>query len=236
MPINHSILALIFPEFEALDFFGPLGSIIPSPNDYYTLKTVNVTNSPSAETSMKNGLTVSSTLSLADALSENEHFDTLFIPGGYGMIPILSDAGLMQQIGELADKASTVFTVCTGSIVLAATGMLDGRGATTNKIVFDEMTPSYPNIKWQKQARWVWDGKFLTSSGVTAGIDAGLDFIANTYVAPEERSADTQEARGNGDAAVIPGFEKEKALKFARFVAFRAEYRWHEDSGDDPFV
>lgn len=82
------------------------------------------------------------------------------------------------------------------------------------------------------------DGKYLTSSGVTAGIDAGFSFLANTYVAPEDRQAhpEAQDVSVQGDAMPIPGFNKEKALEFANFVAFELEYRWHSDPADDPFV
>lgn len=261
MPANHRILALVFNEFEALDLFGPLGCIVPR-SDYYSVKVVNLHNLTSQsgiESSIRNGIGISTPLSLADAFKEDEHFDTLFIPGGIGMVPVLCDRTLLEKIGQLVERAANVFTVCTGSIILAATGRLDGRQATTNKRLYDEMVPKCmssrivhflqvmscganclldPNIRWQKHARWVQDGKFLTSSGVTAGIDAGFDFLAKTYVAPEDRKANAspQEASAQGDATVIPGFDKEKALKHAHFVAFSVEYRWHSDPGDDPFV
>lgn len=83
------------------------------------------------------------------------------------------------------------------------------------------------------------DGKFLTSSGVTAGLDAGLAFLANTYVAPADREADAaapQEVSDKGDRTAVPGFSKEKALEHARDVAFILEYRWQSDPTDDPFV
>ena len=82
------------------------------------------------------------------------------------------------------------------------------------------------------------DGKYLTSSGVTAGIDAGFAFLSNTYVSPEDRKASPapQTAWAKGDATVIQGFNKDKALANAHLVAFGLEYRWHEDPADDPFV
>lgn len=82
------------------------------------------------------------------------------------------------------------------------------------------------------------DGKFLTSSGVTAGIDAGFAFLSNTYVSPEDRKANLtpQQASAKGDATAIPGFDKEKALGHAHSIAFGLEYRWHSDPADDPFV
>ena len=144
MPTHHRIIALLFNEFEALDFFGPLGAIVPR-SDYYTVKVVNLHALLGAtkglESSIKNGVGIVPTLSLAEALRDDEEFDTLFIPGGFGMVPLVGDGILLQQIGRLVDRAANVFTVCTGSWLLAATGRLDGRKATTNKRLYDEITP-----------------------------------------------------------------------------------------------
>lgn len=98
--------------------------------------------------------------------------------------------------------------------------------------------PKDPKVQWQKRARWVQDGKFLTSSGITAGIDAGFAFLSNTYVSSEDRKANPapQKASAEGDATAIPGFNKEKALGYAHSLAYVLEYGWHEDPADDPFV
>jgi putative intracellular protease/amidase len=143
MPLEHRILALVYHDFEALDLFGPLGAIIPR-SDYYTLELVNVHNleAPQGlECSIKNSVRVVPNLSIADALKDPEPFDTLFIPGGLSMIHLLDDPMLLKKIGQLVDRARNVFTVCTGSLILAAAGRLNGREATCNKRVFDEMTP-----------------------------------------------------------------------------------------------
>lgn len=143
MPTQHRILALVFNEFEALDLYGPLGAIVPR-SDYYTLKLVNIHNLGAPyglESTIKNGIGTLTQLSLVEALKEEEQFDTLFIPGGYAMIPLLIDPILLQRMGQLVDRAANVFTVCTGSVLLAATGRLNGRKATTNKRLYDELTP-----------------------------------------------------------------------------------------------
>ena len=141
MATQHRILALVYNDFEALDLFGPLGAIVPR-SDYYTLRLVSVHNlgSPHGlECSIKNGIGILPNISLAEA--HKEKFDTLFIPGGTGMMSLVWDPMLLKRIGQLVDQAANVFTVCTGSILLAATGRLDGRKATTNKRLYDEMTP-----------------------------------------------------------------------------------------------
>lgn len=143
MPTRHHIVGLVYNEFEAIDFFGPLGAIVPR-SDYYTLELVHVHNlgAPNGvECSIKNGIGIMPNLSLAEFLKEGRKFDTLFIPGGFSMMPLVWDPILLQQIGQLADRASIIFTVCTGSILLAATGRLNGRKATTNKLLYDEETP-----------------------------------------------------------------------------------------------
>jgi hypothetical protein len=93
-----------------------------------------------------------------------------------------------------------------------------------------------PGVKWKRQGRWVEDGKFLTSSGITAGIDAGFAFLAKTYLAPECRTSVKQVPGENGDVGIVYRFDKKKALEHARSVAWSLEYQWNEDSTNDAFA
>ena len=70
-------------------------------------------------------------------------------------------------------------SVCTGAGLLARAGILDGRRATSNKRSLDWVISQGPKVEWVPQARWVEDGKFATSSGVSAGIDMALAIIAS---------------------------------------------------------
>ena len=92
-------------------------------------------------TSIKNYILTLPNLSLAEALQKIEQFDMLFIPGGFDITLILSNPALLQQIGQLTDRAPHVSTVCTESVLLAFAGRLDGHKATTNKHAYDDMTP-----------------------------------------------------------------------------------------------
>ena len=64
----------------------------------------------------------------------------------------------------------TILCVCTGSILLAATGVLNGKQATTNKKAYNGLTPLYPNVHWKGRARWVENGQIISSSGISAGM------------------------------------------------------------------
>lgn len=94
-----------------------------------------------------------------------------------------------------------ILTVCTGSEVLARTGLLDGRRATTNKKAFNLVKSLHPSVNWVAKARWVVDGNVWTSSGISAGMDLAFAWIAEVF--GEETAsevADRSEYERNGDA------------------------------------
>ena len=106
----------------------------------------------------------------------------------------------------IRDSADWVLSVCTGSALLAKAGILDHKRATSNKRAWQWVTEQSDQVDWIKQARWIVDGKFYTSSGVTAGMDMALGFIAD---------------RQGRDSA--------------KEVANYTEYRWQQDSRLDDF-
>lgn len=85
------------------------------------------------------------------------------------------------HVKRLAERAPWVLTVCTGSVLLGRTSLLDGRRATTNKNAVPMALKTLPAVRWQKSARWCVDGKFYTSSGLTAGMDMALGFLSDRF-------------------------------------------------------
>lgn len=192
--------ALVFPGFETLDYFGPmemLGGMGPD-----VIKVITVAKSAAPVPSVHGQRIVPDRV-----LGDGEDYDLLFIPGGDSALEEAKDPALMDWIAAASGKAERVMAVCTGTVLLGMTGALDGRKATTNKKDFVATVPLAPKVNWVKQARWVEDGKFYTSSGVSAGMDMALAVLADLY-----------------------------GIEAARDMAEGCEYDWHEDASWDPFA
>jgi putative intracellular protease/amidase len=132
--------------------------------------------------------------------------DILLVPGGIGTRGLVEDAAFLDLLRQLVRTAGTILSVCTGSALLAKAGVLDGREATSNKLAWDWVVTQGPMVHWIRKARWVVDGKFWTSSGITAGMDMALGYVSDK-IRPE----------------------------VARKVAAALEHVWNEDGTEDPF-
>ncbi|MFZ7304854.1 DJ-1/PfpI family protein [Avibacterium avium] len=106
--------------------------------------------------------------------------DILFIPGGAGTRTLVQNRDFLAHLGPLCQSHQYVLSVCTGSALLAAAGVLDGKTATTNLNAFDWVKSLNPNVFFVKQ-RYCQDGKFFTSAGVSAGIDMALAFTRHLF-------------------------------------------------------
>ena len=113
-----------------------------------------------------------------DAFGDQDRHDMLFIPGGPGTRPEVNNPALIDWIKSMTPKADLTMTICTGSALLARTGLIDGKRATSNKAAFKWMMEQGPKVDWIKQARWCEDGDIMMSSGGSAGMDMELVAIA----------------------------------------------------------
>jgi transcriptional regulator GlxA family with amidase domain len=119
------------------------------------------------------------------ARAREEPLDLLMIPGGGGTWPLLDDvehgaevAALLDWVHAMDAKVQIMTSVCTGAAVLARAGLLDGLPAATNHASFDWVASQGPKVKWDKVSRWVDAGKYVTSAGVSAGIDMGFYLVS----------------------------------------------------------
>ena len=114
-------------------------------------------------------------------LDEMVKFDVLLVPGGFAARKLAHKSEFIAILGELARRREYVITACTGSVLLAKTGYLDGMEATSNKLSWQWATSVAQNVRWIRAAGRCVSGKFYTSSGVSAGIDAALGFVADMH-------------------------------------------------------
>jgi transcriptional regulator GlxA family with amidase domain len=113
---------------------------------------------------------------LADAaLTEHPHPDIVLVPGGRGQTEQMHNEPLLSWLRGVHETSTWTVAVCTGSLILAAAGLLAGRRATAHWTALDELGRLGAEVVCE---RYVFDGKFVTAAGVSAGIDMALALAA----------------------------------------------------------
>ncbi len=175
---KKNLAILIFDNVEVLDFAGPfeIFSVTNELNENALLNvyTIALTKNPILA---NNGLKV-----VADyALDNCPETDYLIIPGGSGTRALLKNEPFLAWVTRTASGCDHLLSICSGSLVLAVTGLLKGLSATTHHQVFDELTELAPETQIVRNRRFVDNGKILTSAGVAAGIDMSLYMVGKLY-------------------------------------------------------
>ncbi|MFI2300449.1 GlxA family transcriptional regulator [Actinacidiphila glaucinigra] len=169
----HRVLVLLFEGLQLMDVTGPL-DVYTAANEYgahYVTSTVSPDGAPVSTTA---GLRLVPDLSLDEV---DFPVDTLVIPGRPDWWAAVADTALVAGITRLADRSRTVASVCAGAFPLAATGLLDGRRAATHWRLADDLAARYPKVEVDSDAIFVRDGRFITSAGISAGIDLTLSLV-----------------------------------------------------------
>jgi len=113
--------------------------------------------------------------------------DVLIYPGGRGTRPQVSDEEILAWLNSEAERGTLMTSVCTGSLVYAAAGLLDGRPATTHWSALDSLSELGNDIEVRPDDRFVDSGDVITASGVSAGIDMALHLVARLHSAKRAR-------------------------------------------------
>jgi transcriptional regulator GlxA family with amidase domain len=168
-----NIAILLYEKFTALDAIGPYEVLSRLPGASVTF--VAAASSPEGEPGpvrTDNGML---TLLVEHSLEDVREPDVVLVPGGPGEVAARAGGAALEWL-RAVDRTSTWTTsVCTGSLVLAAAGLLDGRRATTHWLAFDELRRLGAEVV---DERVVFDGKLVTAAGVSAGIDMALALAA----------------------------------------------------------
>ncbi|TQK50723.1 transcriptional regulator GlxA family with amidase domain [Streptomyces sp. SLBN-118] len=174
---ERSVLVVLFDGVQSLDLTGPVevfagaAKAVGDPAAY----PVRTASADGAAVRTSSGLTIVPDTSLAAAPWPH----TLLVPGGEGTRrpePVLID-----WLRENAPRAQRLVSVCTGAMLLAEAGLLDGHRVTTHWATCDHLARAYPAVEVDPHPIFVRDGKLATSAGVTAGIDLALALVEEDW-------------------------------------------------------
>ncbi|MEJ2861391.1 DJ-1/PfpI family protein [Actinomycetospora flava] len=180
-PAERWIGILLFTDVEELDAVGPWEVLswwtANFPDDGFRVTTFSVDGEA---VRCAKGMTIVPDRGTANLPA----LEVLVHPGGRGTRPQLEDAEHLERVRAWRRDVPLMTSVCTGSLVYAAAGLLTGRPATTHWRSLDVLGELDPTIEVRREDRWVDDGDVVTSSGVSAGIDMALHLVAR-LVGPE---------------------------------------------------
>jgi len=162
----HRVQIVLWDGVELLDFAGP-GQVLATAG--FQVRTV----------AARPGSIVSQgflRVSPDGVLGQGPPPDLLVVPGGSSEGAV-ADAALVQGIRSVGSQAPLVLSVCTGALVLAAAGLLEGLEATTWHGALDRLREAAPRTRVVEGVRWVDNGRVITAAGVSAGIDAALHLV-----------------------------------------------------------
>ncbi|MEV6840336.1 GlxA family transcriptional regulator [Streptomyces sp. NPDC051133] len=168
---QRTVLFVLFDEVQSLDVTGPLevfsGAETHTPGTY-RIRTASLDGGP---------VRTSGGLRLVPdgALGRAPVPDTLVVPGGAGTRRV--EPRLVEWLRDHGPRPRRLVSVCTGALLLAAAGLLDGRRATTHWAYCDKLARDHPDVTVEPEPIYVRDGSVSTSAGVTSGIDLALALV-----------------------------------------------------------
>ncbi len=174
-PFVKTIAILVFDGVEELDFVGPLevfGTTKRLKPDTLHIFTVAPTTH---EVQCVNGLKIRPDYNYQSCPA----FNILLVPGGQGSRREMKNPNTLTFVKQASNSSELVASVCTGALILAAAGLLDGKQATTHWAALDELK-QFPKITVNHQ-RFIEQDKIITSAGISSGIDMALHLVRQLY-------------------------------------------------------
>ena len=167
---------LLFDDVEVLDFAGPFEvfSVAANRETQGKLFAVKTLSQAGQMISARNGLKVSPDFSFDNA----PHFDILVIPGGPGARETeIHNVNLIAWIQDRMSDVHIMSSVCTGALLLAKAGLLNGKRATTHWGSYARLESEFPGVLVQRNVKFVDEGDIVTSAGISAGINMAFHIV-----------------------------------------------------------
>jgi len=176
------VAVLLFDNVEVMDFAGPFEVFgVTGQREGKALFDVYTVARESKPVMTRNNLSVNPDYSFRDCPRP----EILVVPGGFGTRREKHNPAVLDFIRQQAEPAERVLSVCSGALLLAKAGLLEGLSATTHRGALTELGGDAPNTEVLRTARVVDNGKIVLSAGISAGIDAALHIVADLH-GPEQ--------------------------------------------------
>jgi transcriptional regulator GlxA family with amidase domain len=171
----RQIVMLVYHHAHLLDISGPM-SLFAAANDFagYTAYDVALAAVATGPVETSSGLQIMATRRIGPVMAG---VDTLLVAGGVGIDAQLADRKVVSWLRRQAPKCRRVASVCSGALLLAEAGLLDGRRAVTHWVRCEQLAADYPKVTVERDPIFVRDGKFYSSAGISAGMDLALALI-----------------------------------------------------------
>lgn len=184
MQRTHRVVMLAYPQAQVLDITGPLEVFARTSRwlrDHRGVRTpaysIELVGPRAGLFETSGGIQLLATR----RYSAVRRVDTLLIAGGIGYADVMRDAAIIRWIRRRFARVERLGSICTGAILLAKTGLLDGKHATTHWAYFEKLARAARSVHLETDALYVRSGKLYTSAGVTAGMDMALAMIEDDW-------------------------------------------------------
>ncbi len=170
----RNVAVFLFDDVEVLDFAGPFEVFsvtrLADGTAPFSVYTVALESRP---IKARNDLSINPRYTIDDCPRP----DIVVIPGGYGTRREMRNDRVLQWVKRSAAECELILSVCSGALILAKAGLLDGLRATTHRGALDELKEASPNVVLAPTERFVDNGRIVVSAGVAAGIDMSLHVV-----------------------------------------------------------
>ncbi|MEL6840407.1 MAG: GlxA family transcriptional regulator [Pseudomonadota bacterium] len=176
----RTVFMVAYPGVHSLDVMGPLE--ILATTQYFVADgdapyRLNIVAAEAGPVAAASGLTLTAEASFQEIMETEPEIDTLIVAGGHGSSSALKAPELLEFVRWAAARAGRVVSICTGALILADIGLLDGKRAATHWFWCPILATEYPAVTVDHDAIFVRDGKVWTSAGVTSGMDLALALV-----------------------------------------------------------
>jgi transcriptional regulator GlxA family with amidase domain len=174
----REVVIVVYPGVQSLDITGPLEVFAAAGKPVVGGYRISILSCAGTPLTTSSGLRITPHGALAQAPTR---IDTLLVAGGTGCTEAAADDRLIDWLAHASGRARRTASVCTGALLLAAAGLLEGRRATTHWAFAAELARRYPGVNVDPQPIFVRDGSIWTSAGVTAGMDLALALVEEDH-------------------------------------------------------